>query len=103
VPPRPTGEPTHLGGAVSGKDSRSGLVNLLRRNIAAADILKTSFAEWRRKVTPGRQHLHGKMAEMESVLTSATDNRAETIVDCYHQLRKINTPDRTKGNYATKS
>jgi hypothetical protein len=103
VPPRPAGNHAHLGGAVSGKDSRSGLVNLLRRNIAAADILKTGFAEWRRNVTPGRQHLHGKMAEMEAVLSSATGNRAETIVDSYHQLRKINTPRHAKGNHAAKS
>jgi hypothetical protein len=100
VPPRPASDHAHLGGAVSGKDSRSGLVNLLRRNIAAADILKTSFTEWRRNVTPDRQHLHGKMAEMEAVLTS---NHAETIVDSYHQLRKINTPSHAKGNYAAKS
>jgi hypothetical protein len=103
VPPRFAGGPTHLGGAISGKDSRSGLVNLLRRNIATADILKTSFAEWRRNVTPGRQHLHGKVAEMEAVLNSTTGTRAETIVASYHQLREINVPSRAQGKYATKS
>jgi hypothetical protein len=43
------------------------------------------------------------MAEMEAVLTSTTGNRAETIVDSYHQLREINTPSRAQRNYATKS
>ena len=103
VPPRSTGEHARLGGAISGKDSRSGLVNLLRRNIAAADILKTSFGEWRRCVTPGRHHLHVKLAEMEAVVTSTTGNRPETIVASYHQLREINTPSRNKEHYATKS
>jgi hypothetical protein len=103
VPPRPSGDHLRLGGVVSGKDSRSGLINLLRRNIAPVDILKICFAEWRRNVTPGRQHLQAKMTEMQSVLASTPDNRAETIVDSYHQLRKINSPDRAKGNYATKS
>jgi len=103
VPPRPAGGHAQLGSAISGKDSRSGLVNLLRRNIAAADILKTSFAEWRRNITPNRQHLQAKMTEMEAVLASTTNNRAESIVNSYHQLREINTPSRAKGNYATKS
>jgi hypothetical protein len=103
VPPRASNSPTQLGGAVSGKDSHSGLVNLLRRNIAAPDILKTSFGEWRRNVTPGRQHLQSKVAEMETVLATAQVGKAGQIVQSYHQLREINTPSRAKGNYATKS
>jgi hypothetical protein len=104
VPPRLSG-PHHgvIGGAVSGKDSRSGLVNLLRRNIAAADILKTSFGEWRRNATPSRTHLHDKATEMQAVLSAADSSRADAIVQSYHQLREITTPRRAQGNYATKS
>jgi hypothetical protein len=103
VPPRASGGHALLGGTVSGKDSRSGLVNLLRRNIAGVDILKTSFAEWKRNVTPGRRHLQGKMSEMESILSAAETSRADKMIQSYHQLREINTPSRAKGNYATKS
>lgn len=102
VPPRPAGSAAALGGAVSGKDSRSGLVNLLRRNIPPAEILKTSLGEWKRGVTPARTHLHGKMSEMEATLASASTNRPEQIVETYHRLRQINNPGRTKEKYGTK-
>ncbi len=103
VPPRTSIGHALLGGTVSGKDSRSGFVNLLRRNIAPRNILKTSLAEWKRNVTPARRHLHGKMSAMESILSATETNRADTILQSYHQLREINTPSRSKGNYATKS
>jgi len=102
VPPRPSAGRGVMGGAVSGKDSRSGLVNLLRRNVPVSEILKTSFAEWSRNVTPARRHLHGKKAAMESVLSATPSANAEQIVQSYHQLREINTPGHAKGNYATK-
>ena len=103
VPPRAASRHARLGGTVSGKDSRSGLVNLLRRNIPAADILKTSFAEWQRNVTPARKHLYAKKTEMESVLSVTDASRADEIIQAYHHLREINTPSRAKGNYAAKS
>ena len=103
VPPRAVADPTRLGGAVSGKDSRSGLVNLLRRNIATSEILKTSLGEWRRGATPNRKHLHDKLAAMESVLAAGPGSNAGKIVESYHQLREINTPNTAKGNDATKS
>jgi hypothetical protein len=102
VPP-PPGRHAPLGGTVSGKDSRSGLVNLLRRNIPAREILKASLGEWKRGVTPARTHLHAKMAEMESTLATAPAKRPEQIVETYHRLREINNPVRTKENYGTKS
>ena len=103
VPPLASDRHALLGRTVSGKDSRSGLVNLLRRNIPVADILKISFAEWKRNVTPGRRHFHGKKSEMEAILSAAEPRRADQMIQSYHQLREINTPSRAKGNYATKS
>jgi hypothetical protein len=103
VPPRAPRRQGPLGGIVSGKDSRSGLVNLLRRNIATSDILKTSMTEWKRNVTPAQRHLHNKMSEMESILAATETTRADRIIESYHKLREINTPGRSKGNYATKS
>jgi hypothetical protein len=103
VPPRPARGQALLGGAVSGKDSHSGLVNLLRRNIAARDILKTSLGEWKRNVTPARRHLYGKMSEMESVLAAAASADPDRVIASYRQLHEINTAGRSKGKYATKS
>jgi hypothetical protein len=103
VPPRASGDAGLLGGTVSGKDSRSGLVNLLRRHIAPPDLLKTSLAEWKRNVTPARPYLQGKMAEMEAIVAPPENNRGAKIVESYHQLREINNPRRAKETYATKS
>ncbi|HXC97802.1 MAG TPA: DUF4350 domain-containing protein [Verrucomicrobiae bacterium] len=38
---------------VSGKDSATGFVNLLRRHIAAGDVLNVCVAEWRRSIVRG--------------------------------------------------
>jgi hypothetical protein len=102
VPPRPAPSRQVLGGAVSGKDSRSGLVNLLRRNIGAADILPTSLAEWERAANTTRPHLKGKIPAMTAALTGAELKRPEQIVALYHQLREINA-NRTPPTHATKS
>jgi hypothetical protein len=101
VPP-PVRQASVLGGAISGKDSRSGLVNLLRRNIGQKEILPASFAEWKRTVTPAQSHLHEKMAAMDTTLSSTELKRPEQIVETYHHLREINT-SRNKESYATKS
>jgi hypothetical protein len=101
VPPPPA-RPDVLGGAVSGKDSRSGLVNLLRRNVSPAEILPTSVAEWQRTVTPTQPHLKERLAEMNALLAGAETKRPEQIVRLYHQLREINT-NRTPPTHATKS
>ncbi len=103
VPPRLIGANAALGGAVSGKDSRSGLVNLLRRNIAPSEILKTCFGEWRRTVTASRSQTAQKTAEMQAVLSLDESAKPRAVVEAYHLLREINNPGRAKENYATKS
>jgi hypothetical protein len=102
VPPRAVSSDAPVGGTVSGKDSRSGLVNLLRRNISPAEILKVSFHEWKRGVTPARKHLHGKMEQMDVVLARAGTQPSE-IIPTYRLLREINVPSRAKGIHAAKS
>ena len=101
VPPHKIGDST-LTGSVSGKDSRSGLINLLRRNIPSSEILKVSFAEWKRGITPGQQHLKPKVAAMESILSEKKGMQSEEIVSTYHELCAINSPSRNKGSHATK-
>jgi hypothetical protein len=101
VPP-PVRHAGLLGGAISGKDSRSGLVNLLRRNIGVAEILPASFAEWKRTVTPAQSHLNERMAAMTATLSNTELKRQEQIVRAYHHLREINT-SRNQESYATKS
>jgi hypothetical protein len=102
VPPRASTLQAALGGAVSGKDSRSGLVNLLRRNISAREILRTSFTEWKRGITPARPHLQAKMTEMEAILAALPGDTAAGILPAYHQMREINQPGRAANSYGTK-
>jgi hypothetical protein len=101
VPPHQYGNAT-LTGAVSGKDSRSGLINLLRRNIPSSEILKVSFAEWKRGIAPGQEHLKPKIAAMESILNAKETTQSEAIVSTYHELYAINSPRQNKGNHAAK-
>jgi outer membrane biosynthesis protein TonB len=103
VPPRIAAGEDPLGGAVSGKDSRGGLVNLLRRNLAVPDLLKTCLAEWKRGVHPGRRHLYPKLAEMDAALAVPETKQPAQIVETYRQLCEINAPRRMKGSHATKS
>jgi hypothetical protein len=102
VPPHRAPPRDLLGGAVSGKDSRSGLVNLLRRNVSPKEILPTSLAEWQRTVTPTQPHLNERLSAMTALLAGAETKRPEQIVQLYHQLREINT-NRTQPPHATKS
>jgi Domain of unknown function (DUF4350) len=103
VPPQAPGSHAVLGGTISGKDSRSGLVNLLRRNIPSADIVRTSLAEWKRSVLPTQRHQQEKTAAMDAALAASPARRADDIVLLYHQLRELNNPSRAPHTHATKS
>ena len=89
-------------GSVSGKDSRSGLINLLRRNVPASEILKVSFAEWKRGVPPGQTHMKTKVTAMESILAARATAKSDEIVATYHELSALNSPSRNKGHHAAK-
>ena len=102
VPPHAFGRSTRTG-AVSGKDSRSGLINLLRRNIPSSEILKVSFAEWKRGAAPGQTNLKSKVTAMESILNVKKATQSDQIVSLYHELCAVNSPRKNKGTHAAKS
>jgi hypothetical protein len=99
VPPAPAEATALLGGAVSGKDSRSGLVNLLHRNIPASELLGVCLATWKRSLTPNRPGLGRRAAEMESVVTGAVPGQ---MVAVYQDLCALNSPGKAKGTHASK-
>ncbi len=103
VPPRAAADPNLVGGAVSGKDSRNGLVNLLRRNIPPRELLQVCLAEWKRTAEPGRSSVNGKAAAMDDVLRSTDASRDESIIQAYRQLREINMGSRHKESYANRN
>jgi hypothetical protein len=99
APPAALQPSAAAGGVISGKDSRSGLVNLLRHNIKPRDLLLLCIAEWRRsaKAAPGVRD-----AEMEAALPSAAAAPPDRLVSTYRDLCHINTDGRPK-IYATQS
>jgi hypothetical protein len=99
VPPAAARMQDPAGGTISGKDSRSGLVNLLRRNIGPRELLPTCLAEWRRHASSGRSA--AQTNEMETVVTLAEKVPPAQIVETYRRLCDINTGGRTRKNYAT--
>ncbi len=100
VPPQATDSQAPLGGTISGKDSRSALVNLLRRNIPAKEILAVCLREWKRDVLPSHRSLQAQTPDMDTVITLTQPNE---IVEGYHHLRDLSSPRRKKESYATKS
>ena len=65
VPPYPEDS---RGDFIPGKDSAAGFVNLLRRNIASAEILDLCFAEWKKSVAHGNKHLEEKQAQVQALI-----------------------------------
>lgn len=102
VPARAMEGHAPLGGTVSGKDSRSGLVNLLRRNIPPSEILKVCLAEWRRGVNSQRPDWRSRWSEMDAIV-AATPAQAAQLVQSYNELSKITAPGKTRQTHATKS
>ena len=103
IPPAAAPEGPAGGGAVSGKDSRAGLVNLLRRNIAPGDLLRACFTEWQRAHPPRDSTVIAKAAAMEAALGSSENGGQGGLVTAYHQLREINTGSRQKARHATRN
>jgi hypothetical protein len=54
---------------VSGKDSAAGFVNLLRRHIAARDVLNVCVAEWRKSIVRGA-YPAARLARAQEVLST---------------------------------
>lgn len=78
---------------VVGQDSTAGLVQLLRRNISARDILNVCFAEWKKSHARGRADWDDKLKRMEKVVEQESARPAKTRdpVGSYQSLSRILT------------
>jgi hypothetical protein len=88
APPPPDESGVEAGGK-SGKDFSSGMVNLLRRNIPAGEVLSVCFALWKKHQTPagGRS---GRMEEMEREMESIRAQKGRvTPAEGYARLSRI--------------
>lgn len=83
VPPHT--QPDVAADIVSGKDSASGFVNLLRRSIAPRDLLATCFTEWKKSRGRGRHNRADRVLRMSAIV----DTKATTPVDGYREISRI--------------
>lgn len=76
-------------GYVAGKDGGAGFVNLLRRNIPAAEVLNACFAEWKKSSAGARPAV--KVAEAQAVIDAekARPARQRNLVEAYRRIAKI--------------
>ena len=54
----------------AGRDTSTGLTNLLRRNISPDDVLKTCLEEWKRSFTHGRQNLSVLLPRIQEIMAA---------------------------------
>jgi hypothetical protein len=77
------------GDYIRGKESSSGFVNLLRRNIRASDVLGLCFEEW--KKTCARSVPSSKLEELEDIMRAEKEQpaRKRNAVAAYQACRAI--------------
>lgn len=78
------------GDFVAGKDSASGFVNLLRRNIATRDISGVCFAEWKKSVAPSGQISNARVQRAEALFQAENSRPAgeRDPVGTYQEISK---------------
>ena len=63
---------------VTGRDSATGFVNLLRRSVARRDILATCFAEWKKSTAQKGKISTSRFQQAEAIFSSSGSNPIET-------------------------
>ena len=88
VPPYPqeTREPYVLC-----KETAAGFVNLLRRNVAAHEILSVCFEEWTKSLVQGKVHAIARVDKAQAVLEaeSARPAREQDPVGTYREICRV--------------
>lgn len=85
-------ESGEIGGHVTGKDSASGFVNLLRRSIPAPELLSVCFAEWRKSHQHAASRVGARRGQrMEAVVKAheALSPRERRPADAYREVSRI--------------
>jgi hypothetical protein len=76
---------------ITGRDSATGFVNLLRRAVPPAELLPLCLAEWKKSQPRDRADLKRKTAAMQDLvnLEAARPVKEQRPVDAYRQLSRI--------------
>ncbi len=85
VPPQPEEQREDF---VSGKDSASGFVNLLRRNISPRDLFAVCFAEWKKSAAPAGKFSQARLQQAEAMFHAENSRPAgeRNPVATYQQI-----------------
>jgi hypothetical protein len=72
-----------------GKDSAAGFINLLRRNVAVAELLPSCIQEWQKSC--GHQTPRNKLQQVQSIIDAenAKEPRRRDPVLIYESIRKV--------------
>ena len=87
----PYDESSETGDVVAGKDSSSGFVNLLRRNIPAHELLRVCFNEWRKSFAHRADDWGHRFARVETIVAAdeAQPAKQRNLVTSYRAISEI--------------
>ena len=74
--------------AIEGKDSASGLSNLLRRNVPAQHIFSLCYAQWKKSALTQKQLQEKKLKKIEEFMKQHPD-RAKNPVESYNTISEM--------------
>ncbi len=74
-----------------GKDTSTGLTNLLHRNISLNDILPSCLEEWKRSFTHGKQNLSSLLPRIQEIIAEhrAQPEKNRTPVQAYRRISAL--------------
>lgn len=81
---------------VTGKDSASGFVNLLRRSIAPRNILATCFAEWKKTVAFVGKNSISRFQQAEATFVADTSSTSSNPIETYNKISETLGPRQPK-------
>jgi hypothetical protein len=76
-----------------GKDSSTGLTNLLRRNISLNDVLPACLEEWKRSFTHGKQNLSALLPRIQEIIAEhrLQPRKNRNPVQAYRKISALRT------------
>jgi hypothetical protein len=76
-----------------GKDSSTGLTNLLHRNLSPNDLLPACLEEWKRSFTHGKQDFSGLLPRIQEIIAEdrARSRKNRNPVQAYRKISALQT------------
>ncbi len=74
---------------VAGRDARSGLVNLLRRNVPEGKVLDACVKEWERSLSGGARSNRNLIQTVEETVRTAPVSNQKDVIDTYQRLVQL--------------